>query len=516
MTDNHNGKFKFLIRGTEIALFNFFVTAVLGLIVPPMVGKYLGADDFATWVTAGNLVLWYALLDMGMIAGVSRFFTKAISGGRDDECLVHANTSLVMLSGISMIVIPVSWVLAWILPFFFNNVGNLVTFRIVIVISGLNMAITFPMKGLTGLIIGAMRTDLLGMFNLVSKIVISGLTVIILLTNGGVIALAVMMLLVSLLQVAILVMILRKVYPQIRFSLTLFRKSHLRTLFHFSFFAMLAQFGYMGINSIWQFVIPTFIEFRLVSHFWYANTLNENFMNITLATSNWFDTWLTHLHTIGEREQMRKFMLVGYKFCIYSGVFIYFGFLFFAKAFITRWVEPQFHDAFVPTLFLGGVSLIYAIQTPNIRLFYATAKHQAYAFSNIAEGVLNLILSITLGIRYGINGVAAASLISCFFPKMVFVPYCACRLLNWNLLYYYGTIFTIVLRAVVALIPSMWLASRFVQPNYFSIFGMAFVCLLAYLPCLAVVGLSADERGYFWSNIKRFLRLETGGRRPEA
>ena len=87
---------------------------------------------------------------------------------------------------------------------------------------------------------------------------------------------------------------------------------------------------------------------------------------------------------------------------------------------------PRFHEADHALLYLALAMTAIAIQGTASQIIMAHSRHRVMAIATLVEAALNLTLSIVLGRRYGIAGVALGTLLPTLVTAFaVALPYAA-------------------------------------------------------------------------------------------
>ena len=89
------------------------------------------------------------------------------------------------------------------------------------------------------------------------------------------------------------------------------------------------------------------------------------------------------------------------------------GFVFFGKYFITEiYVSAEYENAYYAALFLVLPLIVPLIQNVGIEIQRAVNKHKFRSFIYLGMALINVVISIPLGIFFGCIGVAAGTGIS--------------------------------------------------------------------------------------------------------
>ncbi len=141
--------------------------------------------------------------------------------------------------------------------------------------------------------------------------------------------------------------------------------------------------------------------------------------------------------------------------------------------------------------------LCNTFQIPPATLLYGISKHRVYSFIVVAEGLVNLGLSLVLVKKYGIIGVALGTLIPIFVTSFFIVPYYANRVIQVSSSRYTKVLMRGLALGVLVHLAS-WLAVRgFITVSYPRILLLSSVTSIIFLTVNVFVLLSRTERRYF-------------------
>jgi O-antigen/teichoic acid export membrane protein len=179
-------------------------------------------------------------------------------------------------------------------------------------------------------------------------------------------------------------------------------------------------------------------------------------------------------------------------------------------ALIRFWVGPGYASSYPLMLVLLAGYFLMLAQQPSVDLFLAQGRHQLRGWWNLGEGAANLVLSIYLGRRYGLIGIALGTAAPMIFVQVFIQPWYALR--------------------TIALSPGRYLREALLGPALvagivLSVCGvlrpwqhadsLGWVLLSAGWQAMLFValawriGLTAGERGQFASRVRNLLRPST-------
>ncbi|WP_302132411.1 polysaccharide biosynthesis C-terminal domain-containing protein [uncultured Dialister sp.] len=138
-----------------------------------------------------------------------------------------------------------------------------------------------------------------------------------------------------------------------------------------------------------------------------------NYMALSTAISGVYLPHVTGM--VARKEPIRNlselFIQIG-RWQYYLLALVATGFIIFGKQFIALWAGPGFEDSYIITLLIILPFTVDLIQNIGLAIMQAMNRYDFRARIYFLTGVLNLLLAIPLGIKYGGIGCAVATGIS--------------------------------------------------------------------------------------------------------
>ena len=113
---------------------------------------------------------------------------------------------------------------------------------------------------------------------------------------------------------------------------------------------------------------------------------------------------------------------------------------------------------------------------------------------NLAEGVVNLALSLWLVKSLGIFGVALGTFIPMLVTKLIVQPLYVCRVSFIPYGEYMRELGRSLLVTGVGLLIPGFISARFATGNYYSLMAVALSSLICYMPVICFLHLTREER----------------------
>ncbi|MGL4944220.1 MAG: lipopolysaccharide biosynthesis protein [Thermoguttaceae bacterium] len=522
-----------LLGGTGIALAEFVLGVGIAIFLTPYIAGTLGDRLYGIFSVAAAFVSCFSILDLGIAAAVARFITLHHSRGENKECSILAANAFFLYLGLGFLGLLASFTIAagmyWVAP----AMEDINLFAATIVIFGLSFLIGLPTNALTGVVIGTINQHLSASRNFFFRFVGAFVSFFTIWNGGGIVALALVSAIMSVFNALAIYWLARRCLPELALAPSVLDKNHVRNLLTYGVFASISQMGNVMLIQTDAIILAFYVSFSVTTPYRIViANLADYFTNLMWSLFNWSTTWMTHLHTRGDREGLLSTFRFAHKSAVYIATFIAFGLIAWGEPFLQRWIgreHPEWVDAY-PAL---AVTVVYIwllrSQTPNINYLYAVAKHRYYAYLNVGEAAIKLVLtclfvthtswvtqfidptSFTLCGRHVVNHVFADTLfvaaVATFLPGIVgrgiLFPLITCRLLSYSLIRYYTAWFCNVACALISLIVPALISYRFLAPTYPSLFLCGILSVLSYGVVVILVGFRSDERRRILARLRK-------------
>jgi O-antigen/teichoic acid export membrane protein len=489
-----------LVSGSALRVCTLFVSIGVTFFLTPFVIHSLGDRMYGFWVLVGTFIGYYGLLDFGLSNAIGRHISRTIGSKNQEECNRVFNTGLALYLCIGFLALLVTIVIVGIAYLFIKNPDDLLTFRTVILILGVHTAIEIPIRVFQGLLNANLRFNILSYITLINLFIRTTLIVFALTQGYRLIGMALAIFLASIIPNILYVHFAIKSSPYIRLKAKSISKKTSKTLFSYSFFVFVLQIAGRLRFQTDAFVITAFVGLSSVAHYNIASVLIRYFDVLMGRIMGVLTPYFSQLDGANDYEELKKKFFIATKLSVCISTFVGFGFVFWGKPFIQRWVGAEYLDAF-PVLAILVSGVIFSFwQTPSITVLYGTSKHQVLAIVAVIEGLANLLISLLLVKTYGLIGVAAGTSIPLIINKGIFQPIYICRVLSISYLKYTRELIKYITRSLVALIIPSLISIQFISADYRSLVCFSIVSAFCYLSGIWLLILTDEEKNEIKAN----------------
>ena len=494
-----------LLRGGIGRSLSMAVSMATMLALVPTMVNLLGDRLYGAWLLVGTILGAYGLLDLGLSSAVNRFVAGALGRGDRDDADRYITTAVYLFSvgGAAAGLATIGVALAS-HRFVEGTPEEAVLFRNVILVTGLTFALAFPSRGYVGVLEAHLRHDLISVLETSLSILRVVLFLAVLYGGGRLMSLAVAAGLLLLLRAVATVRLAHRVHGPTRLGRDFFSRTRVRSLFGYSLITFVAQLADLLRTRIFAFILPKYLGLAAVTPYGIAQQLvgAANYLaGAILATTA---PVFSRQQARDDQAAIRWSYFFNYKLACYLAVYLSGMIAVFGRPFILRWVGAEQHPAISICQVLVVASLFGIMQIPTIHYMYGTSRHHFFAGANIAEGGINLILSLVLVGPYGPVGMAAGTACAAGLNNLVLLPLTA----GWSLgisLWRYHLLHTLpnVLRPGLFIAVLHFAASPFLAPDYLRLTVVGGVASLLFVPYIFFVGFSRRERNLLLDSIRK-------------
>jgi|SRR5215813_1745590 len=490
-----------LFSGSMLRVSYLVAGTLSSLFLLPFIVHHLGARVYGFWSLAMTFVGYYGLLDFGLSSAVAQYIGTAIGRKDSAECTAVFNTALRVQSVIGGIALLVTAVLAAATPWFCHDPADGAVFWRVISVLGVTTSLGFPARVYGAALEAEYRFDIQSWLAIFGLALRTGLSVLVILKGGGLLALS-WVTLASNLTVAVLqIWFSWREIPWARIQRSTLGKSRLRSMFGYSAFTSVAMVADTLRFQIDPVLISAFIGLAAVTHYRVASVFTKYYVELIVAVVGIFSPMLSRLHGAGDRIGLERVFFFATKVSLFGSVFIGMALVSWGKPFIARWMGYEYKDAYWPLVTLAMAAFLDVAQNPSIGLLYATFRHRFYTYMNVTEGLVNLLFSLILAKPLGILGVAMGTLIGAISVRLIIQPWWVCKACNLSYSSYMKFLLGNLARCMGLMAVAVLFSSWGLKPNYLFLFCSAVCATLVYLTAAWFLVFSVQERNQLFAAI---------------
>lgn len=411
---------KQLKLGTILSYAQMLLSISISLLYHPFMIRLLGKSEYGLYSTVASTISLLSVLNLGFNAGYIRYYTK-YKKADDEESIYKLNgLFLIIFTIIGAISLICGMILAFNLHWVFDQgltTQEYGTARILMLLLGVNMAISFPTSVFSTIISANEKFVFLKLLGMIKTVISPMITLPLLFLGYRSIAMVSVTLVISVVTDCLYFIYIRKTLKN-KFIFHGFEKGLFKSLFAYT--------GFIAINIVidqinWnidKLLLGRYKGTGEVAVYAVGFSLYQYYSLMSTAISGVFTPRVHNLieSTKGDLQQQRKiitelFIKVGrVQFLILALVAS--GIVFFGQPFIYYWSGEGYGDSYVVSLLLVIPASIALMQNVGVEIQRAQNKHKFRSIAYLVMALINLVLSIFLCQWYGAIGSAIGTAIS--------------------------------------------------------------------------------------------------------
>lgn len=480
-------------------------TVLAGFLMSPFLVRHLGDSVYGVWILIGSLVGYLGLLDFGITPSILKYIAEYRA--RNDQEAINRVVSgaFAVFSILGIVSLLVSLVIA----FSFNNIFNTPlsdnVAAAVVILAGINLAITFPALVFIGVLRGYQRYDIDASITAITIVLRSLLLVVLIRKGYGIMALAGATLIFDMLRLAYLVRAAYRLNPDIRIARAYVERNEMRRLFGYSAYVFVMIVGKQMIFYTDSIVIGLFLTTSAVTAYFVASRLVTYLQMLVSEMVGVLTPTTSDLAARNDQDGIKELLIVSTKYMLLialpaSAVFFVMG-----GDFITLWMGPSFAGSATILTILTIATLAHLIEMPADTILLGLGKHRVVAGFLFLQSIINLILSVMLVRAFGIKGVALGTAIPMIgFTSIAMVVYFRNHL-RISLGEYLRRSMPLPVLVQVPFVVLLLLLKRYSPPtSLLSFFVEIAVALVPYAVLCFAVCMSHAERQAFFRIAEKF------------
>lgn len=441
--------------GILLSYLNIALHAIVGFLYVPILLHYIGKSEYGLYQLIGSLIAYFSIMDFGLTAAVTRFYTKykALKDKVGMENILAI--SLYGYGGATGLSLLVGGICYWNLDSIFGasmTAGELLEARHMFLLLLFNIAVSLSTMVFRSVINAHEKFLFLKGLETVQLILQPALVILILQKYPTAMAVAVAQ---TMLNVGLI--LARIYYCFVRLHITIQFHYWNQELFHDFKKLALSVFCVSLIDQVFwktnQIILGIVQGTEAVAVYSIASLIYMNYMALSTAISGVYLPHITEM--VAQRKPMEElsalFIQIG-RWQYYLLALVATGFIIFGRQFIQLWAGSGFEDSYWITILIILPFTIDLIQNIGLAILQAMNRYDFRAKIYFLTGVLNLVLAIPLGTKYGGIGCAVATGFSMLMGNGVVMNYFYKKYIGLDIPQFWKEIGKITLRVGICLV----------------------------------------------------------------
>lgn len=451
------------IRGLASGYVVTFATIIVGLWLTPFTLRFLDREQFAVFTLAADVLMWLGLLELGFTA-VLNVRAAQITGKPDQgELNTLASTTFFAQLCVATTILIVGLVVSIFFPDFFALRDDLRRDAIsVMALMTLGSAISVGTQTFSALLVAHQQIHIDNLLRLGLIVIRTGLTVGLLMAGYGLLSLAWANLAAAAITSLLAVYRVRRYLPGLSIHRRHFSWDILRQTGGTGIWFSLGGLAGIMIMNLDRIVTAKIISVEMVTTLSLTGRIYTLAWSVVQQITNTARPALAQILGEGKKtlalENYHRLTAVSSGLAILLAASLWAG----NESFVNWWVGPQNYGGPGLDALLALNLVIHSWVLPNRAIITAGLTYIRHnSASRIVEGAINLLLSITFGLLWGVKGIIFATAVTGLLTSCWYLPLLTARYFDitmWALLRYNLRKLCVLM---LILIPTMLLGRMF-------------------------------------------------------
>ena len=421
------------VKNVSATWLGLLVHAVVGFVLSPFILHRLGDEAFSFFVLVFALTGYYGLLDFGIRSSIVNYTARFVATKDEAQLSRFLSTSLGFYAVVALVVLLVTGIGFFHLETWFRIPATLLaSARLLFLMSGVSVALTFPLSTFASALEGLQKFSWLQLSNIGVTLLRALLIVVALRNGGGLLAIGTILIAMNVLTYLIFTGMALQVLP-IRLRFEQIESKALREMVSYGVFAFAIVVAEKLRFQSDAMVIGSFLPATAITFFFVGSRLVEYSSYAVRSLSQIFTPMSSHFHAIGDWERLQRTFTAGNRACALIIFPLCVTLVILGKSIIEAWVGARYITSYSILVLLLIPRSLYLAQSTSNKILLGMGQHRILAFVLLLEGGVNLLLSLVLVRRFGITGVALGTAIPLACTSLLFLPRHACRVLGMPL-----------------------------------------------------------------------------------
>jgi O-antigen/teichoic acid export membrane protein len=403
--------------------------ALVTIALTPLLARGLGAEQYGIWAFAGSLALYLELFEVGFGAATIKYVAGHAATGDTVALKRTIATSFWVLCIPGAASLLLGGLVALAFPAIFSNLDPAVAHagQITILLVSFDLALSIPGDTFGGTLLGLQRYDLVNLTLIVVRLAQAVAWAIVMATGGGLVWLAIVTIVLSLVGQLSRVLMVRRLVGSVPIRPKGFDRELLRPFARLSVWLALTEASILAVTRLDTIVVGLVAGLPAAGVYAVAQKIPVAVNTLVGPTTMLFYPHSADLAARRELQRLRGAFEMGNRvslaialpLCLTLGVL--------AHPILDAWVGKEYVSGTTIVVLLLAAMAVWALTRTGRLILQGTGEARVPALIHVAEAVINVGLSIALGLAWGANGVALATLIAAVVTNVgVFIPF-LCR-----------------------------------------------------------------------------------------
>lgn len=418
-----------ILRNVASNWAGFAVNAAVTLVLTPFVLRELGTARYGIWILTSSLIGYYGLLDLGFRGGVTQYLMRYLAARDYSKASACMSSAIMVLAPLGLAMFGLSLGAAYIVPGRAHLTPELSheAFWCILIV-GSSSGVQFALSPFPSIFTATQRFDLANIIGTATRLLTAGCIVLALKTGQGLIGVSAATCAVNAVDYLVRWRVARRLVPQIEISprhASIRQVSEISSFGAWNFLISMNGFVYQHVPNI---IIASTMPIAAVGHYALATGLTRQINSVLSPVPQVLYPAATELHVRGDYRGLERLYHDGSRLMLLVVVSTVLMATFWAPDFYRLWIGEKYLTG-VP---FHSVALLFQILMISVLTDYSSniaslilmgaGRVRTVATALACGSVLNVTLSLVLISRYGLAGVAMATVIASVVIDLIAMP----------------------------------------------------------------------------------------------
>ena len=386
--------------------------AVIGLLLLPFNMAHLGPAAYGLWALMAAVTVHFSLLDLGYGGALVKFVAQ-YRAWRDRDALNEIlSTMAAVFAGVGLVAFGVTALIASNLQTLFAvDPRQAEAGRQVLLMIGAYVGLRFVFAVFGAIVYGFQRAYLNSFVGVATSVATALVNVAVLVAGYGLVELVAATTLVRTVSLFALVWTAWRVYPGLRLSPALVRRARLKEVTGFSVYMLILDWSLRVNYSADALIVGALLGTTAVAVWTVGQRLADVAHQLARQLSDVLFPIVVDSDAARRGDRLALILVQGTRLSLALAMPACVGLIVLADRVVEAWVGPDF-EASVFVVQVLAAAVIVRIGAASASVILKGARHpRLNAWTNATVAAVNITLSLVLIRRFGLSGVAVATLI---------------------------------------------------------------------------------------------------------
>lgn len=400
--------------GIILSYVTMFTGIVVSITYTPFLLRTLGQQQYGLYSMGQAAVSYLGLTEFGFGNAVVRYSTKYRAEGNEEKTSSMYGMFLYIYGFLAIVILIVGILICLLSEKFYTvstGIQGYFELKVIILIMVLNMASSFVLQPYSAIITAYEKFTFAKIINLVYTILKPLVMIPLLIFGYKAISLSLVTFILTLLLSLSNYIYVKKILKiHIDFNRKNMDFSIIKEIIGYSFFIFLGSIVSQLNDNSDSIILGSIIGESAVAVYAIGYQLNTYIQQFPgMISSVFFPRVISQITKGASMDEMSNLMIKIARIQCYFVTLLLLGFALFGKEFVFLWAGDNYNDAYWIVMVLVVPAAIPSMQSIGVQILQAMNKHQFRAILYVVCAVLNVCLSIPIGILYGPIGCAACT-----------------------------------------------------------------------------------------------------------